>query len=115
MKQIISVKAHGSELGNLVDGMIFTSLKQADLVIFMMIKVHDMGFAKTKLTVTWEDGEQITLDDDFAEGEGALNWFKYQNRFYAGNRPSWLTNKTDEQFKEQAEEWKAFIAEHEIK
>ena len=82
--QITSIKAHGSEL-QVVNGMTFKSLTQADTVIFALIESFDYGFAKTKLDIEWSDGKQITIDCDYCENEGAIDYFNGQHKFF--NKP----------------------------
>lgn len=114
--QITEIKAHGSELGELVDGMTFTSIAQADKVIVGLIKLMGMGFAKTKITVTWADGEEITTDSDYCEGETTRDSWNYMQKTNTSPLPDWLKRLGVTEAKHQArcDEWAEFVATHQL-
>ena len=82
---IKQITAHGSELGDLINGRTFHTVAGADAEIFGLIRRIDRGFAKTKLTVEFEDGQKEYFDCDYNEGEGLADAIAYIVRKYSAD------------------------------
>lgn len=64
VKAVYTVKG-SSELGPVADQIRTDSIAKYDSKIFGLVDILEMGFAKTKVTVEFEDGETATFDCDF--------------------------------------------------
>lgn len=113
--KIVEIKAHGSEL-DMVNGMTFVSIEQADTVIVSLIKALGMGFAKTKITITWADGDTVTTDSDYCENETTRDTLTRMAKYNSSPLPEWLKRMgvTEEKHQARCEEWAKFVATHEL-
>lgn len=113
---ITEIKAHGSELGDWINGKTFSSITQADAVIMGLIKALEMGFAKTKITITWSDGETMTTDSDYCEGETTRDSLNYLHKKYNAPLEEWLKRMgiSEEKHQQNCQEWAEFVATHEM-
>lgn len=71
MESKIKVKAvytlkDSSELGVVANQIRADSIRKYDSKIFSLVDILEMGFAKTKVVVEFEDGETVTFDCDFS-------------------------------------------------
>lgn len=106
--QIKQITAHSSELGDIVNGMTFKTVAQADAVIFALIAADNAGHAKTKLDVEFEDGHIEQFDCDFCTYDGNREGLqdsidgiheKYAEGAEWDERTAWFQSK--EQFEER--------------
>ena len=88
-----------------------TSIFEADRVIQRYVSVGNMGFAKTKLSIVFEDGETVEASSDYnvslEESVGNMI-YTYHKLVQTNKMPKWYAIYGDK----AVEKWAGFCTEH---
>ena len=93
------------------------SIFEADKFIKLQIDIQDLGFAKTRLTVHFEDGETANFDCDYSEGESLVDLLhNYHWIFRNDEMPKWYSAfpNPKERWEKYKMEWFNLIGTHDF-
>jgi len=116
MKQVMKVTTGFSEAMALNDRT-FASVYEFDTEVFHMMAdmpITDLSYCKTDVTVTWEDGETVTLRVDANRTNNLSTSFQQRYRFYCGFNKEVPEGWTPVQWARDREEYHRFFANYAI-